>query len=64
MLATKTVIDDVIDPEVFNPYVIERTAKLDLRILSKWNHCPDIPNLNALPGPVANFDQYAVLGRP
>ncbi len=28
MTVTKTIIDDVIVPEVFNPYVIERTAQL------------------------------------
>jgi hypothetical protein len=28
MTVTKTIISDVIVPEVFNPYVIERTAEL------------------------------------
>ena len=35
---SKTKITDVIVPEVFNPYVIQRTAELS-RILSKRNHC-------------------------
>jgi hypothetical protein len=28
MTVTKTIISDVIVPEVFNPYVIQRTAEL------------------------------------
>jgi len=32
MSVTKTIIRDVIVPEVFNPYVIERTAEVAARI--------------------------------
>lgn len=63
MTVTKTIISDVIVPDVFNPYVIERTAELSAFYQSGIiQRSPELDSLAAAGGKLINMPYWTDLG--